>query len=275
MRVFLLGFFSCFYVVSIAQTTWLNTLHGGLGVTSLSTNPTSSFASINNMASAANYSTVNAGIVAEQRFGLNSLRNVLATAHLPIKKIGTIGLQLQYFGDALLNQNKITLLYARTLGGKASIAAGFTYQGIQGANYGRANLLNAQLAIQYHVNEQISIGAQINQIGKNKFGINKDETIPAQYRTGIGYTASKQVMMQAEIIKIDDLPAFVQAGVVYVLHPKISLFGSVQTASNQYSAAVNVQLKDIQVVLGITYQNLLGVSPVAGFQYFKQAASNE
>jgi hypothetical protein len=93
----------------------------------------------------------------------------------------------------------------------------------------------------------------------NKVG--KEEMLPAVYAAGIGYDASPQFFIGAEVQKTEDKPLTVNAGMQYVFADNLIARGGISSATSVYYIGFGVKLKSIRVDVTASFHPYLGVTP--------------
>lgn len=219
------------------------------------------YATRSNAASLAYLPQSSAAVYAERRFALSSL-NLFSFSAGIFTKSGAFALHGNYFGYSLFSQSQISLAYGRPVSKKVDVGLQFNYYSLrQGNGYGNASSINASVGTIIHITDKLNAGINIyNPIG-SKWNKASDEKIPAQFTFGIGYDVSDNVYVSAEIVKEENLPASVNAGLQYQLNKKLFARAGASTATSSYFASVGLQMDAFRVDVAAGYQSPLGISP--------------
>ena len=206
---------------------------------------------------------------AEQRFILNDLNNFGVGFAMPTTS-GTFGVSVHYFGFEEFNQSKIGLSYARKLMEKLSVGIQFDMVSTQIAEYGNKNLFTFEIGVQSELIENLLLGFHLyNPV---KLEIIEDEFLPTILRAGLTYTASKKLLLHAELEKDFDFPFIFKSGIEYELVNDFWLRIGVQTNPTALSFGLGYQLKNgLRFDLASNYHQELGITPSigVGFDFIK------
>lgn len=214
----------------------------------------------NNQAALASVNTASIGIYGERRFLLAENSSYALAAAIPTS-LGNFGLQINYAGFKNFNENKIGLAYSRSLGKKLDIGIQFNYYGYRIPAYGNASTINFEAGAIVHFSEKLSGGIHIYNPIAAKLGKEKDEKLAAAYKLGIGYDASENFYVSAEIIKEEDKRVNVTGGIQY--HFKKQFFvraGFVSETSGGFGGA-GLYWKNLRLDVSANYHPQLGFSP--------------
>lgn len=200
------------------------------------------------------------GVYGERRFFLSDLNNYTAALAIPTTS-GNFGLKTGYFGSAEYNETQIGLAYGRKMGENIDIGAQFNYNAIRIAGYGSSSAVSFEIGTVLHVTEQLHIGIHVNNPVGGKFGKDQEEKLPSVYSFGLGYDASEKFFCSAEIVKEEDQPVNVNAGIQYKLLPQLLARVGMETATSSAWAGIGVSWKAFRIDVTTTYHPQLGVSP--------------
>lgn len=230
----------------------------GLGAYSISHTDIFSFTS--NQASLAQLKNAGIGVYGERRFLLSELNNYTAAMGLPTRS-GNFGLKAGYYGFSDYNETQLGLAYGRKLGKKADIGAQFNYNAIRLAGYGNATAVSFEIGTILHLTEKLHAGIHINNPVGGKFGKDQQEKLPSVYTTGIGYEASDRFFVSAEIIKEEDQPVNVNAGIQYKFLPQLLARIGMSTATSTGWMGIGLSWNSFRVDLTAAYHPQLGITP--------------
>lgn len=243
--------------------------YAGTGAYSLNHGDVFSFTS--NQASLAQLKNTAAGVYAERRFMLTELNYYTAVAGL-VTSSGNFGLKTGYSGFTDYNETQLGLAYARKLGDKMDIGVQFNYNNIRIPVYGSASAISFEAGTVLHLTEKIHAGIQINNPVGGKFGKEQREKLPSVYSFGMGYDASEKFFASAEIIKEEDQPVNVNAGLQYKFLPQLLARMGIASATSFVWAGAGLSWKSFRVDVTASYHPQLGITPglLLLFNFYKK-----
>ena len=228
------------------------------GAYSVKQNDVFSFAS--NQASLAQLEIFSAGAYSERKFMLNELALFSATAALPTHS-GNFGLQLHRYGNSSYNEMQTGLAYARKLNESIDVGVQFNYYNVQVAGYGNAGAVNFEAGALFHFTDQLHGGIHVYNPTSSKLGKNEEEKLPAVYSVGLGYDASDDFFVSAEIEKTENLPLNVNAAIQYRFANRFLARAGVTTATSVYFLGAGFTLKNFRLDVMASVHPQLGVTP--------------
>nr|MDQ6905017.1 hypothetical protein [Bacteroidota bacterium] len=186
--------------------------YAGLGV--YSTNHVDLFSVTSNAAALAEIKNPALAVYGESRFLLDATNLYSAIFALPTRQ-GNFGLQVDYFGFKNYNESQIGLAYARSVGSRLDVGIKFNYYSFRIPMYQNSSTVNFEIGAIAHLTEKFNVGIHFyNPVGGNLSKTN-NEKLGSVYKFGIGYEASEDLLISAEIVKQEDLPININAGVQY------------------------------------------------------------
>jgi hypothetical protein len=219
------------------------------------------YATRNNAASLAQLQQSSAAVYAERRFALSPLNLFNFSAGF-LTKDGAFALHGHYFGFGLFSQSQFSLAYGRKISDKADAGIQFNYHSLrQGNGYGNASSINASAGVIFHVTDKLHTGIHIYNPTGSRWSKAGNEKIPAQFTFGAGYDVSENLYLSAEIVKEENFPAAVNAGIQYHFDEPFFVRAGISTATSAYFASVGFQMNVFRVDIAASYQPLLGISP--------------
>jgi hypothetical protein len=230
----------------------------GLGAYSI--NHVDAFSFTSNQAALAQIKSAAIGVYGERRFLLDATNMYSAVVALPTKQ-GNFGLQIDYFGYKNYNESQIGLAYARSLGSVLDIGIKFNYYSFRIPTYQSSSSVNFEIGAIAHLTDKLNAGIHFyNPVGGNLSKTN-NEKLSSIYKFGLGYEASESFLISAEIVKQEDLPVNVNAGVQYNFAKQF--FARVGIASENESpyAGAGISWNDFRLDLSASYHPQLGFSP--------------
>ena len=145
---------------------------------------------------------------------------------------GNFGLKAGYYGFSEYNETQLGLAYARKLGTKLDIGVQFNYNGVSISGYGNATAVSFEIGTIMHITDQLHAGLHINNPVGGKFGKDQQEKLPSVYTFGLGYDASEKFFVSTEIIKEEDQPVNVNAGIQYKFIPQLLARAGISSATS-------------------------------------------
>ncbi len=218
------------------------------------------FSFTSNQASLAQLKNMAAGVYGERRFMLSELNHYTAVIGLPSSS-GNFGLKAGYAGFSEHNETQLGLAYARRLGDKADIGVQFNYNGIRIAGYGNASAISIEAGGIFHITDKLHTGFHINNPAGGKFGKDQQEKLPSVCTFGFGYDASEKFFFSVEIIKEEDQPVNVEAGIQYKLIPQLLARAGMSAATSSAWIGMGVLLKSFRLDVAASYHPQLGITP--------------
>ena len=230
-----------------------------LGLGAYSTKHNDIFSFVNNQAALAQIKHPAAGVYCERRFLLQATSLYTATIAVP-SRMGNFGISLKYAGFKSFNEQQIGVAYARTLGKKVDIGIQFNYYGYRVPAYSNANTVNFEMGALIHLTDLLNLGIHVyNPIG-GKF-TKTDEKLTAAYSAGLGYDVSDKFFISAEIIKAEDYPVNLNAGIQYQFMKQFFARMGISSASSAAYGGVGVSWGNLRLDISGSYHPQLGWSP--------------
>lgn len=254
-------FFTFFVAVfGQAQTVQSPVSFGYTKITAYSNQFADAFSFADNQGALAAIKGFSAGVYSERRFMLQALSAYSGAIVVPAGP-GSFGFRGNYIGDASYNESTVGLAYGRSLGSKIALGVQFNYLRTNVAGYGAASALNFDASAMIHLTSQLNAGVHVYNPLSESWDKEGLEKLPAVYNLGLGYDASKQVFIGAEVEKTEDLPVSVHAGLHVQLAEKLIARVGVQSATSVYYIGFGLRLSRLRVDVTASLHPYLGVSP--------------
>lgn len=205
-----------------------------------------------NQAGLAELQQAGVGFFTERRFGLKELALHVAAAAMPIKG-GGVGVALQYSGFAAFNEGRASLAYAKRLG-RISLGVQFNYTRLSIGG----GAVGAEVSGRWMVADKLAAGVRV--VTGGRFQQAENEKVPAVYQMGLVYRASDQVCIHADLMKEEDRPLNVVAGVQYNIE-QLSLRLGIATATGEPFFSAGWQWRNCRLEAAMRYHPQLGFSP--------------
>ena len=220
---------------------------------------TDCFSSLTNPASLSSLPHFTAGVLAEKKFMLAELNHFIAVLGIPAGK-GGIGITTGWYGNSDYNETAMSVAYGKKLG-KVNIGIAFRYTMLRIAGYGSDAATGFTLGSTWQVTPEICAGFELVNPAGGKFSKNPGEKLPAIYKTGLGYEVSEKLLLVTEVIKEENKPVSVHAGMQYKIAGKlITRFGITTAGSSPYFGA-GWRWKNMRVEVLAGYHTRLGITP--------------
>lgn len=212
-----------------------------------------------NQAALASIRSVSAGLYAEKRFLLEELNFYTVALSFPLQ-FGGIGVSAKYFGYNEYNETALSIGYGKGLG-KVDIGIQFTHHSVRIPAYGKDALLNIEAGVILHISEQLYAGLHVFNPTRSGFGKNNLEKLSSVYSAGLGYEASEKVFISAELIKEEDKPVNINAGLQYEFAKRLfARLGFFTQTANLYFG-LGLKWDSFRVDITSSYHPQLGVTP--------------
>jgi hypothetical protein len=260
LKLFYFAAFLFFPFLIIAQVVRqpLSVRYAGLGA--YSKNFVDIFSGTNNQAALAQVRSGGFGFYGERRFLLEELNQFTAMVSMPTSS-GTFALQADYFGFSSFNENQIGLAYARSVADKIDVGVKFNYHSVQAGIYGNASAINFEAGTIFHLTEDLHTGLHVYNPLSSKLGKNSNEQLASIYKIGVGYEPSNRVLVSTEIVKQEDQPVSVNAGLQYNVHEKVFIRGGISSLTNNSYVGVGFNLGILRLDVNTAYHPQLGFTP--------------
>jgi hypothetical protein len=231
-----------------------------LGLGAYSINHVDVFSFTSNQAALAQLKSPVAGVYGEKRFLLSTANMYTVVFALPTNQ-GNFGLQADYFGSANYNESQIGIAYARSLGSKLDIGIKFNYYNHIIPGYNNSSAVNFEIGAITHLTDKINAGIHVYNPTGGKSLKQGDEKLTSAYKFGVGYEASPDLFVSAEIIKVEDIPVNVNAGFQYNFLQQFFVRGGIATETNNSYAGAGVSWKKFRLDVSGSYHPQLGFTP--------------
>ena len=197
------------------------------------------------------------GLFSERRFMLKETGTYTLGAAFPTQ-LGNFGIQLNYSGFKNFNEYKAGLAYARKLGSAMDVGVQFNYYGYRIPVYGNTSTMNFEIGMMMHLTNKLNAGIHIYNPIAGKLSAEK---LASVYKAGLGYDVTEQFFIAAEIIKEEDKPVNVIAGMQYHFAKQFFLRMGVMSESATFYTGAGVGWKGLRLDISCSQHPQLGFSP--------------
>lgn len=218
------------------------------------------FSFTGNQASLSEIEQSSAGIYNERKFFLRELNTCLFALAVPATP-GNFGLKLCYSGFSSYSEYQAAVACGRKMSEKLSVGIQFNYYGINIAGYGTASCIGAEIGMILRITDELHSGIHISNPAGARFGPAKQEKIPSVYSAGMGYEPSQNFFFTAEIIKKEQQPVNVNAGIQYRLVQQLFIRAGVAIATSSIWTGTGMSWKKFRMDIIASFHPQLGISP--------------
>jgi hypothetical protein len=218
-----------------------------------SVNQNDCFSFIANQAALAQIKNSAAGVLAE-------LVNYTAVTAIRTSS-GNFGIQANYAGFSDYNETQLGLAYGRKLGPKLDVGVQFNYHGIRIAGYGNASTISFEAGTVLHLTDKLQAGIHADNPVGGKFGKDQQEKLPSVYTFGLGYDVSDKLYIAVDLIKEEDQPVNINAGLQYRFIPQLMGRAGISSATSSFYTGIGLSIKSFRIDLTASYHNELGLTP--------------
>ncbi len=169
-------------------------------------------------------------------------------------------------GSRQFNQSQVALAYGKSLG-RIRLGVRFNYSLISIAGYGSSSTISMELGSIWKLTEKFFTGIQISNPAGGKFGNDGGEKLPSVYTIGAGYECSGQVYISAAIIKEENKPINLRAGIHYIISGQLLTWLGLNSSTASPAFALGWQWKDFRVMVTGSWHRQLGISSGLGLLF--------
>ena len=246
-----------------------------LGLGAYSLHHVDAFSVTSNQASLARIKKPSLGIYGERRFLLGVTDMYSSIFVLPTEQ-GNFAMQADYFGYKNYNESQLGLAYARSLGSKLDIGIKFNYYSFRIPGYQNADAVNFEAGAIAHLTDQLHVGIHFyNPVG-GKLSKTDNEKLGSIYKFGVGYEAGEHFIISAEIVKQENFPVNVNAGVQYNFARQFFARMGISSENETPYAGAGISWNNLRLDVSASYHPQLGLSPgLMLIVHFKSRELNE
>jgi hypothetical protein len=239
----------------------------GMGLNSISM--INAYSAYNNQAAGAYLERPTFGLYYAPVFLGQGVSNISGIIAVPIKKAGTFGISVNYFGYSLFNEKKVGLSYAMKLAKFISIGIQLDYLNAKiGNGYGSKNFATFELGVLAKPIDELSIAFHVYNPLKLYVDRATGEKVQTLFRLGLTYEAIKKFFISAQIEKDLKNKLIFRGGVEYTLKEIVSFRAGVATDPVTGTFGLGINLKQgLTFDAAFSYQGNLGFQPHFGIIY--------
>ena len=213
-----------------------------------------------NQAALAQLKDFSLGIYGERRF-LMGVTDMYSTVFVLPSQNGNFAFQADYFGYKNYNESQLGVAYARSLGAKLDVGIKFNYYSFRIPAYQQSTTVNFELGVIAHLTEQLHAGIHFyNPVGGH-LSKTDNEKLGSAYTFGLGYEAGESFFISAEIVKQENLPVNVNAGVQYNFDRQFFARVGISSENETPYAGAGISWNQLRLDVSASYHPQLGISP--------------
>jgi hypothetical protein len=255
-----LALFLFLTIHSPAQTIHSPVKPGYIQFGAYSRNFSDVFSFVSNQAALSSLKQGGAGVYSGRRFFLKELNLSTLAIAVPVKN-GGIGFQAIYFGFSDYSESQLGIAYAKKLGSLVDIGVQFNYYMVRISGYGNAGAVNFEIGMLFHPTEKFHLGFHVYNPAGGGMGKNSNEKLASIYQAGMGYEVSDQLFLSTEIVKEENKPVNINAGLQYVFAGTFFMRAGIATQPASPFAGAGLRWKLFRLDITVDYHPQLGFSP--------------
>jgi hypothetical protein len=214
-----------------------------------------------NQAGLANMQGVQGGLYYNNQFGISELGTGGLVLSSKLGK-GGIGFDFQSFGYSAFRQSDAGISYGLALGSQLNVGVRLGYRKIQlGGIYGQSSVITAEGGFQYGLTKDLLISGHISNPQRSSIAENGVEKLPSVIRTGVQWSISEALILNAEVRKDVNYKAALIAGVEYAVLPELFLMLGAGSGPDQFSFGAGYAWNGFRADVAASYHQILGFSP--------------
>ncbi|MBQ4478504.1 MAG: hypothetical protein IKS33_07145 [Bacteroidales bacterium] len=225
----------------------------------------------NNQATLGFYERIAVGASYDNKFLLKNTSIASVGVVVPVKKIGVISCNMQFYGGTGYGNFLVGLCYSRSFGKVISASLQFDYllNYFGDAYYGKRNGFTFEIGLYGRVTKNFSLGFHVYNPARLRMITYNDvkEYIPTVFRLGGSYRFGEKCLLGIDLIKDLDTRFQVATGLEYRFADYLVLRGGVKFPDFSFSLGLGTQVKGIQIDISSSYHTVLGYSPQLSIVY--------
>lgn len=201
-----------------------------------------------------------------RRFSLSELSTYSAGVHLPMTKIGHLGLALSSYGFESYKENEFSLLYARKLSDKLSLSTRLGYHRLTIEDNGSKGSFIYNLGLSGSISESLDFGLLISN--PETSSISESTPVISELRLGFAYYVSQKVTTYTEFEKSLEENINFKVGLNYAIHPSFQLRAGYNTSPGNTSLGFSYQIiPSLSLDASFSYDSRLGITPIISLKW--------
>lgn len=179
-----------------------------------------------------------------------------------------IGLQAGTYGFDQFRELKTGLTLARKLTDKISLGTTVQVHTISSAaQTGNTYFIYPDIGIEYHLNEQLTLGLALKSIARATINDEFDEKNTVSIQTGFSYALAKECLIAAEIEPNSEGKICWRTGIEYRMIEEFAIRVGYSSSPSLPSVGIGYELNDFSLDVAAEQHQQLGISVSVGLGY--------
>jgi hypothetical protein len=231
----------------------------------------SPWATFYNQASLARLEKFRFGVMAERKFGIQSLDAGAFSAAYPFEKLGTVAISFyQLSNGGAYTQQKYGLALSRAFGERLAIGMQFDAFSRSIQEFDQEWHFTGEVGFQFKLNERLTAGLHVfNPVGVNQEEDFTELTAPTG-TVGLGYQFSDKAELHLATQQDLQHSTRFRAGIAYQPLESLEVQAGIATAPLNYSFGLGYQWKWLKINLSFGFHRNLGQTPYLSTNYQPQ-----
>ena len=249
MKQFLLTLISTWWIALLSAQPLLMPVGKNTGAGSYSRHFQDVMSAWSNPAGLSCLPELSAGIYSENRFLLKAVSLYAGMVAIPVHG-GAFGASMVRLGNNAWHAQRISGAYGRNLGNRVGIGLQFNYETLAVQGFGNAGSISFDGGLLWHISEQFHTGLHVFRL----------ENRPVIYSGGIGFEASRDFLLTAELISVG-VDAGMKAAAYYRIVPSLALEMGIASSPLYNNAAVIFYVHSLRIDIAAGFHPQLGITP--------------
>lgn len=247
MKRFLLTLISTWWIALLSAQSLLMPVGKNLATGSYSRHFQNVMSAWSNPAGLSCLPRFTAGIYSENRFLLKAASLYAVMAAVPVPG-GAFGAGITRLGNSAWHAQRVSGAYGRALGSRVGAGLQFNYETVAVQGFGAAGSISFDGGLLWHISEQFHTGLHIFRL----------ENMPVIYSGGIGFEASRDFLLTAEVTSAG---AGLKAAAYYHIVPSLALELGIASNPAYNNAAVIFYVHSLRIDIAAGFHPQLGITP--------------
>tara|TARA_B100000508_G_scaffold118450_1_gene98536 strand:- start:51579 stop:52418 length:840 start_codon:yes stop_codon:yes gene_type:complete len=206
------------------------------------------------------------GFSYQSRYLLKELQSQGFAVAQPLKK-GVISVGGQFYGYEQFRTNRLGAGYSMKLSDNIAVGVQLNYMSLRlDPTYGVRHTLSGEFGLLGKINDDISIGFSVVNLGRAKLSDFQDDRFSTLIRLGASYQIVDDLLITAEIMQEVAFQARLKGGFEYnpEMVSMLSVRCGVQSNPMELAFGFGLDFDPVKLDLATQYNQLLGWTPSAG-----------
>lgn len=215
---------------------------------------------------AANMHSVIAGVVAEQPYLMEGIRNYFMAVGLPVS-FGNLALLLQHQGHEWNRYQKFSISYARTLHSKLDIGARFNYHHERFTGYQSVSVFSGSLGFGFALHSKFSVTAGIHDPRFFLAGQKRTFRIGSSNYISFNYSLANHFSVGCQLLLPEEEQATCRLDMCYSPGLECRIFLGINTVTNSFRFGLSYSRRGLTMLFNMGFHPVLGPVPAVGILY--------